>query len=312
MPFNTPILFLIFNRPDTTKQVFEKIREIQPKYLYVAADGPRTNKEGEKELCETTRNIVLDNIDWDCEVKTLLRDENLGCGKAVSSAITWFFENVEQGIIMEDDTLPKISFFTFCEEMLVKYKENARIMSISGTNFLSSVYKTDNSYLFSEYGGIWGWASWRRAWKGYDYTIASWSTDTSKNHFKKKYSSNQYHFFEDVFDKVHSIDTWDYQWWYHRLRNDGLSIIPSVNLVKNIGFDLNATHTHNASDEIKNMQYEEVFFPLLHPKTILLNNDYDFVLAENYYSKKKTNSLSVFSRILNKIKFIKLKFSFVL
>ena len=160
---DTPILFLVFNRPDTTSKVFQRIREIQPLKLFIAADGPRPEKEGEKEKCETVKRSVLENIDWPCEVKTLFRNNNLGCGKAVSNAITWFFQNVEEGIILEDDILPDKSFFNFCKDLLEKYRYDERIKVIGGSNIHKKAGIKD-SYYFSSICRIWGWASWRRVW----------------------------------------------------------------------------------------------------------------------------------------------------
>jgi hypothetical protein len=159
----TSVLFLVFNRLDTTKRVFAEIRKARPKQLFIASDGPRKNKPGEKEIVEKVRKYVLDNIDWKCELKTLFRKKNLGCKYAVSGAIDWFFENVEQGIILEDDCLPSQRFFKFCEELLEKYGDDERIMSISGYNPLGK-FEIGESYLFSKYPRIWGWATWRRAW----------------------------------------------------------------------------------------------------------------------------------------------------
>src|SRR4030042_6453503 len=147
----TPVLFLIFNRPDTTEKVFDEIRKAKPKKLFVAADGPRQDKQGEKEKVGRARQIVIDGIDWDCEIKTLFRDKNLGCKVAVSSAINWFFENEEMGIILEDDCLPHQSFFRFCGELLEKYKDDERIMVISGENLLFGRKRTNYSYYFSRY-----------------------------------------------------------------------------------------------------------------------------------------------------------------
>ena len=160
---STPVLFLIFNRPELTEKVFQKIQDAQPKYLFVAADGPRDNKYGEKDLCEKTRAVVLENITWECEVKTLFRTENLGCRTAVSSAINWFFENVEEGIILEDDTVPDNSFFSYCQALLEKYRNHEQIMMITGDNFQDGIKRGNGSYYFSRYVHIWGWASWRRA-----------------------------------------------------------------------------------------------------------------------------------------------------
>ena len=168
--FQTPILFLIFNRPDTTKLVFESIKRIKPAKLYIAADGARKHKVGEDLLCKETRSII-DLIDWECEIKTLLRTENLGCKIAVSSAIDWFFENEEQGIILEDDCLPNESFFNFCEQLLNQFKENKEIMHISGNNFQDGITRGDGSFYFSKYNHIWGWATWKRAWKLYNVKL---------------------------------------------------------------------------------------------------------------------------------------------
>ncbi len=162
-----PVLFLIFNRPDTTQPVFNEIREAKPTKLFVAADGPRDNKKGEKEECEKTRKII-EQVDWDCELYKLYRDKNLGCKIAVSSAIDWFFENVEEGIILEDDCLPHPSFFRFCQELLEKYKGDERVFVISGDNFLFGRKRTNYSYYFSRYNHCWGWAGWIRTLSDYD------------------------------------------------------------------------------------------------------------------------------------------------
>ena len=156
------VLFIIFNRPETTQRVFDAIRLAKPTRLYIAADGPRENKTGEKELCEQARKIAQ-NVDWDCEVKTLFQKENLGCGKAVSHAISWFFENEDMGIILEDDCLPHQSFFKYCEELLEKYKNNDRIGIISGNNFQKKRKIGSFSYYFSDIVNIWGWATWARS-----------------------------------------------------------------------------------------------------------------------------------------------------
>ncbi len=163
----TPVLFLIFNRPDTTTRVFEAIREARPSRLYVAADGPRADKEGEAQRCLETRKIT-EAVDWPCEVRRLYREENLGCKLAVSSAITWFFTHEEEGIILEDDCLPDQSFFPFCAAMLERYRDDGRIMMVLGTSLLPPGGGPDADYLFTQYFLIWGWATWRRAWEKYD------------------------------------------------------------------------------------------------------------------------------------------------
>ena len=170
---HTAVLFLVFNRPETTKQVFEAIRQAKPPRLYVAADGAREGKPGESERVEQVRQIATE-VDWPCEVKTLFRDKNLGCKQAVSSAIDWFFDNEEQGIILEDDCLPHPDFFTFCETLLKRYATDERVWVITGDNFQDGQKRGDGSYYFSRYNHVWGWASWRRAWSKRDMSIKFW------------------------------------------------------------------------------------------------------------------------------------------
>ena len=169
----TAVLFLIFNRPENTDKVFKKIKNVKPKKLYIAADGPRENNINDKVNCLKAREVI-NKIDWNGEVKTLFRDKNLGCKLAVSSAIDWFFENEEMGIILEDDCLPDPSFFYFCQELLQKYKDDKRVMMISGFNYLLNSLEIRESYFFSNYYPIWGWATWRRAWKLYDNEMKNW------------------------------------------------------------------------------------------------------------------------------------------
>ena len=187
--FDTPVLFIIFNRPETTSLVFEQIKKVQPKYLFIAADGPRSNMPGELELCNAAREIVLNGIDWDCKIKTLFRTENAGCKKAVSKAINWFFDNVEQGIILEDDCLPDQKFFTFCKEMLWEYKDDMDIIAINGCNF--NYHKNDDEgYFFSRYMNVWGWATWKRAAEMIDYNMPSWNNEHKLYFLWKKLRNN--------------------------------------------------------------------------------------------------------------------------
>lgn len=273
--FETPILFLIFNRPDTTQEVFNKIREIKPRKLFVAADGPRAGKTNEEALCQKTRSVIS-QIDWPCELKTLFREKNLGCGMAVSSAITWYFEQVEYGIILEDDCLPDLSFFPFCEELLVKYKDDEKIMLIGGTNFLNAGLKLENSYFFSQYPHIWGWASWSRAWKLYDYDMTGISGffNNKLNKIFKTHKQRKY-FRRKLFKtSIGEIKTWDYQWVYSILNNDGIAITPVQNLIVNIGFRNESTHTFLKDPIKENEKLEKVKMPLIHPqKEVNLNAD---------------------------------------
>lgn len=269
----TPILFLIFNRLDTTKRVFAEIRKAKPTKLYIAADGPRNEKE--KKITDEVRKFVLSNIDWPCKVKTLFRDKNLGCKYAVSSAIDWFFKNEEMGIILEDDCLPSQSFFRFCQELLERYKDKNEIMHISGTN-VEKISKIKESYFFSGCFNVWGWATWRRAWREYDVKMKDWPKWRIKSlNFMKDYS---------LINKIKSlrlyeltyrgkIDTWDYQWDFCCLKSKGISIIPKKNLIKNLGFSI-GTHTTNYKEREKSLKRYEINFPLIENKILKKNENY--------------------------------------
>ncbi|WP_194943043.1 nucleotide-diphospho-sugar transferase [Limnohabitans sp. 2KL-27] len=233
-PLQTAVLFLVFNRPDTTKQVFKAIRQAKPPRLYVAADGPRANREGEAERVTQVREIAT-AVDWPCEVKTLFRDENLGCKKSVSSGINWFFENENQGIILEDDCLPVQSFFWFCEKILNKYANDTRIMMATGTNYLLDIQKqTGAEFIFSRHYSIWGWATWKRAWESYEVDILDYESDDHKYISLNKHDEK---FHQNLIkaSKSKNIDTWDYQWSLNCCFNYGLCATPTVNLVSNIG-----------------------------------------------------------------------------
>ena len=274
--YNTPILFIIFANPDTTAQVFERIRQIQPAKLYVAADAPRPEKQGELQRSIDTKNII-NRIDWNCELKTFFQDKNLGPKIAVSKAITWFFEHEEQGVILEHDCLPDPSFFPYCEELLEKYKDDARIGHISGHNTLLNVIDDDLSYDFRSYPHIWGWATWRRVWKNYDLNFSFWETCKKKRSFlfNNKWEEIYYSsFIPDVLFNKNGINTWDMQYGFTiRLQNQ-LAICPVVNLVANIGIgDPNAVHTKK--NNMKILSANAISFPLKHPQHFIINKKLD-------------------------------------
>jgi hypothetical protein len=283
--FITPILFIIFNRPDTTIRVFNEIKKIKPTKLYIVSDGPRLNKIGEKEKCEETRKII-DLIDWQCQVFKNYSDINLGCQKRVSSGIDWFFKNEEQGIIIEDDCLPNNSFFRFCEEMLEKYKDNERIGMISGDNFQFGKVKNEYDYYFSKYSHIWGWATWRRAWEKYDVNLTNWPEIRKNNGLRKVFvSKKDIYYWSSIFNDVYNgkIDTWDYQWSFTCFLNNYLSIMPTKNLISNIGFgQTGSTHTKRIN-KFSNMENFELIFPLKEPKYVIVNIESDKIVRENNY-----------------------------
>jgi hypothetical protein len=245
----SPILFIIFNRPDTTQRVFDKIKEAQPQRLYVAADGPRATKPAEAEMCEQARAIIK-QIDWPCEVKTLFRDSNLGCKHAVSSAIDWYFENEEEGIILEDDCLPANDFFRYCDTMLERYRYDTRIRHVGGCNLQMGEKWGDASYYFSNMTHVWGWAGWRRVWKEYDKELSRYHSNEVRPQLETIFSDKFIvDTWEELFNHVKGgrIDTWDYQLGFLNFFNNSLSVIPNVNLISNIGFGENSTHTTDAN-----------------------------------------------------------------
>ena len=277
--FKTPILLLVFNRPDTTKKVLESIRQVQPKYLFIAADGPREGRASDVEKCAATRQLVLNSIDWDCEVKTLFRDRNLGCGHNPASAITWFFDSVEEGIILEDDCVPTPFFFTYSETLLQRYRSDDRVMHISGHNPIAP-YPSQNPLLLSKYSFIWGWATWRRAWKNYDYQMQSWAEPNSKQTVKDAcLNGKEWKYWKQAFDRYSSGDNksvWDYQWQFALFINKGLSIVPSHSLIENIGIGHpDATHT---TGEVGEKQLVSMGFDLASDKSVV-REDYDFDAA---------------------------------
>ena len=282
----TPVLLIIFNRPDTTRVVLDAIRKARPERLYVAADGPRLHVASDEVKCEEARKVI-DSVDWPCEVKKLFHNENLNCGKAPSTAMTWFFSHEKEGIILEDDCLPSQSFFRYCQELLEKYRDDDRIMHIGGNNFLGG-WKNDpeHSYYFSRSGHIWGWATWRRAWHKFDIDIrlfekvkqAGFFDNVFLNRFEKAYRMRK---FQRTVEKRGRVDWWDYQWDFARLINSGLAIVPNTNLVKNLGFGDDATHTVNGTNEMTSMEAREIEFPLRHPTFIIR----DTISDKKYFSR---------------------------
>ena len=281
---NTPVVFLIFNRPETTAKVFEEIRRARPKKLFVVADGPRPDNQKDLGGCEEARKII-DNVDWDCEVIKNYSDTNLGCKNRVSSGITWVFENTDEAIFLEDDCLPHQSFFRYCQELLNYYRDDERIMMISGDNFQDGRKVTDNSYYFSAYSHIWGWASWKRAWQKYDAEMKLWPS-IKKTKYLDYWLSNKKaaaHWKEEFRRTYHNkIDTWDFQFLFACWINKGLSILPEVNLVSNIGFGTGALHTGDKNNKASNISVKEITFPLKHPGFIKRNPEADLYEEENY------------------------------
>jgi len=300
---DTSILFLIFDRPDLTAKVFETIRQAAPKRLYVAGDGPRDRDPVRRSEIEQARRVAT-AVDWDCEVHTLIRKDNLGCRVAVSTAIDWFFEQEEEGIILEDDCVPSPSFFRYCGELLERYRNDERIMCISGDNFQQGRTVTPYSYYFSKFNHCWGWATWRRAWAHYDRNMSGWPefrdgdglvawSDGSKAHTQ---------YWRNIFDTAAAgeIDSWAYRWTFSCWAQNGLTCLPARNLVKNIGFDERATHTKSSGGWLETLDARELDFPLSHPKHVVRNVAADVFSSRVCFAQPARN---VLNRIAAKLLF---------
>jgi hypothetical protein len=291
----TPVAFMIFNRPDTTKRVFEAIRQAQPSKLLIIADGARPDRPGEAEKCQQVRDII-DVVDWDCEVLKNYADTNLGCQQRLLTGLNWVFSEVEEAIILEDDCLPDPTFFPFCQEILERYRDDMRVMSISGNNFQFGKKRTDHSYYFSRYFHCWGWATWRRAWQYNDPEIKLLPTIKSGDWLKDILGSDRaVKYWQGILDRIHESKTWDYQWMFAHWIQSGLSIIPNENLVSNIGFGADATHTNVLNHPLANMTVNALKFPLNHPPFLIRNVNADMSTEYKFYS------VGIIDKVKNKI-----------
>lgn len=287
-PVRSPVVFIIFNRPDKTLITFDAIAKARPTKLLVIADGPRTSVAGELELCEKTRKII-DSVDWDCEVLKNYSDINLGCRNRLATGLNWVFEQVPEAIILEDDCLPAPEFFQFCDEMLSYYRDEDRIGMISGDNFQNGIRRGTGDYYFSRYCHIWGWATWARAWKNYDVNVSRWPELRRSNWLESiGFSGDEKKFWTKAFDRVHSKqqDTWDYQWTFSCWLNNMLAIMPNVNLISNIGFDNDATHT-TGSSIYSDMALGKLNLPLQHVSQIQCDQGADHLTSRNMFSNSK-------------------------
>lgn len=281
---------IIFNRPDKTKILFEQIKKIKPKKLYVAADGPRNEKD--LKAVEQTRSII--KVDWDCDVHYLYQEKNLGVALNPSNAMTKMFSENEYGIILEDDIYPDLSFFPFMEEILIRYKDDERFGFVSGMNPVE--IKNGDSYTFVRYGYSYGWATWKRVWDKYDFEIKSWGKLRKTDWLKKK--------LKGVFIRMHwneyfnrvlggSNDAWDYQFMYTIISNNLLAIVPKYNISKNIGFDAEATHHTSGKVPKKFVNCKALDFPLQHPDEVKINIKTEKVISKKW---RKLMFIKLFSR----------------
>jgi hypothetical protein len=307
--FETPILLITFNRPKHTEVVLTEIKKQRPKKLYVFQDGPRGNVQGDLIKCKEVRELINREVNWKCTLKTLYENENLGCGYGPVKAITWLFENEEQGIILEDDCLPSIDFFRFCEELLNKYKNDKRVWMVSGMNRMGRWKPNCSSYIFTRYGNTWGWASYRRAWNYFDHNMTTWFTGDGKEKIKKIVGEKIYQVYANDFN-IHCTsdrrkDVWDYFWHYARIYYSGLAIVPTVNLVVNIGYDTEGTHTLKTYKSVSLLKTYNLCFPLKN-KLMKIDRIFEWAIFNQF---ENPNKINIIKKIMYKT--IRLLFSYI-
>ncbi|MBE9179724.1 glycosyltransferase family 2 protein [Oculatella sp. LEGE 06141] len=283
----TPVVFLIFKRADATETVFEAIRQAKPSQLFVIADGPRADRPGEAEKCAETRAII-DRVDWDCQVFKNYADQNLGCAKRVSSGLNWVFDQVEEAIILEDDCVPHPSFFPFCEDLLDRHRTDQRIFSISGQNVQFGRRRTEYSYYFSRFCHCWGWATWKRAWRYFDFDMTLWEEVKTRDFLRdllvdpravKTWTNT----FQATYDR--RIDSWANRWMFACWTQNGINILANRNLVSNIGFGTESTNTGNRVSRFANMPREAIEHPLQHPPFVMVDREADTLTQNTLYSQ---------------------------
>lgn len=296
---DTPVVLIIFKRPDTTQRVFDAIRQAQPKQLFVIADGPRPERLGEDEQCAKTRSLV-EQIDWDCKLYTNYSDTNLGCATRVTSGLNWVFEHVDRAIILEDDCLPHPTFFAFCEDILETYKNDSRVFSVTGQNVQFGQKRGAYSYYFSRYSHCWGWATWKRAWDYFDFEMSLWpkvKEDGVLNWVLDSPMAAER--WVKLLDWTYSgqIDSWAYRWSLSGFLQNSLHVIPNENLISNIGFAQASTNTHSRTSKLANIPAKALDQPLIHPPYVVRHADADrFTQAMVYAPKGKKAKLKALAR----------------
>jgi len=291
-----PVVLILFNRPEMTQRVFAEIRKYRPNKLLLIADGPRPERDGEAQACAQARSIV-DAIDWDCDVLKNFSDENLGCKRRLATGLTWAFDQVEDAIILEDDCVPHPDFFKFCQELLDRYANDERFMIISGDCFVPRPPSYPFSYSISRLPYIWGWASWKRAWKHYDISMKAWPDFRDRGGLEKMgWSPAICRHYRKIFDDTHAgkIDTWDHEWTFSIWNRGGLCIFPEKNLVTNIGFGEDATHT-KIKNRFANLPTESLVFPIKHPSALEAD------LANDLRIQRKHSALM--PKVINRLKY---------
>ena len=286
--YDVPVALIVYKRVDLTKKVFAAIREVRPAELYIISDGPKGRDDADAVRC--VREYLDSHIDWPCNIHRDYAEKNLGPRYRMPSGMKWVFENVDRAVFIEDDIEAGPDFFWFCREMLERYKDDQRVMMISGMNFFPGDESFgDKDYCFAYFSHIWGWATWKRAFEGYDINIKSWPEVRKSGKIKDKFTRRGYNFFKWIFDDLQYQwydQAWDYQWAYHRFINEGLGIIPRRNLVVNLGIaDKDAIHpveSERVKDRVDGLIIENMTENLRHPDEIKCNKRYDEKYQNEY------------------------------
>lgn len=285
---DTPVALAIFNRPQQLREVFDAVRRAQPRRLFVIADGPREDRPGEKDLCAQARAIT-EQVDWDCRVERNYAQTNMGCGRRLSSGYDWLFSQVDRAIIIEDDCVADPSFFPFCEQMLERYADDERVMHITGRSIYADPPPRPYSYYFSHQLDCWGWATWARAWKHYDFNISLWPQVRDERWLKGLLRDPRaVRFFMQLFDRIHgdiaTWTTWAHQWNFACFAQHGLAIRSYNNLVKYVGFD-DATHAYMWGDDKEaDLPVKPLEFPLKHPPCPMMDPEADELNYDRIFS----------------------------
>ncbi|MBO7501157.1 MAG: hypothetical protein J6T45_07390 [Fibrobacterales bacterium] len=295
MTMRTPVAFFVFCRPETTEKVWTQIRKAEPKTLYLCADAARPDREGEAERVAAARRIV-ETVDWECDVHRIYADRNMGCDARITSALNEIFQTEERVIVLEDDCLPDLSFFRYCNELLDRYEKDERVLCVCGANPADDINLFDESYAFSRKPSSTGWATWRRAWALYDESLACWEDPArraailGRNPELKRFLGR---LVKEIRTGVHN--PWDTHWLFVNLERQGLSCVPRQNLINHLYAPVGATHV-TANIE---RQTAEMAFPLVHPNKIERNATLDKILAERIW-----DVLPLHRRILRRLRLL--------
>jgi len=274
----TPVALFVFNRPATTRAVLEAVASARPKSLLVVADGPRSERSNDQDLCRETRRLI-DDVSWPCDIVTNYSDDNLGCDERIVSGLDWVFSRVDRAIVLEDDCVPDVTFFPFCEELLDRYSDDRRVYTVRGFSPVRPRRPTDTSYHFSRINHTWGWATWARAWRHYDREMRRWRELRETNWLHDRMPTAAHaQVVKRLFDERYAGEhSWDYQWEYSALVQDGVAAVPNCNLVRNVGFGPGGTHLVDPSARMAAIasKTSPMAFPLRHPTEVTVSRETD-------------------------------------